>query len=66
MLGANAARVWIGRPSAGSHAGASQVKLGFVTGEVAAIEKAAKLGFSCVVECSALGDPRSGSLDPGT
>jgi sugar phosphate isomerase/epimerase len=40
------------------------VKLGFLTGELAAIEKAARLGFSCVeLECSALGDPRTGPLD---
>jgi sugar phosphate isomerase/epimerase len=43
----------------------SGMKLGFLTGELAAIEKAARLGFSCVeLECSALGDPRTGPLDP--
>jgi sugar phosphate isomerase/epimerase len=40
------------------------MKLGFLTDELAAIGKAAQLGFSCVeLECSALGDPRTGPLD---
>src|SRR5262245_8155492 len=47
--------------------GTIPVKLGFLADELTAIQKAAQLGFSCVeLECSALGDPRSGPIDQAT